>query len=91
MNRAAQALRAGRPMVVVPFAHDQFDNAARVTRLGVGRTLPRGRYRAASIASVLAGLLADAEAIPKASRIAAQIAGESGTATACDALERELA
>ena len=24
----AQALRAGRPMLVVPFAHDQFDNAA---------------------------------------------------------------
>lgn len=91
VGTTAQALRAGRPMVVVPFAHDQFDNAARVTRLGVGRTLPRGRYRAASIASVLAGLLADVEAIPKASRIAAQIAGESGTATACDALERELA
>ena len=34
-----QALRAGRPMLVVPFAHDQPDNAARVRRLGVARVV----------------------------------------------------
>ena len=32
-----QALRAGRPMLVVPWSHDQPDNASRVARLGVGR------------------------------------------------------
>ena len=31
----AQGLRAGRPMLVVPIAHDQYDNAARVSALGV--------------------------------------------------------
>jgi UDP:flavonoid glycosyltransferase YjiC (YdhE family) len=31
VGTTAQALRAGRPMLVMPFAHDQFDNARRVT------------------------------------------------------------
>ncbi len=32
------ALAAGTPQLVVPFAFDQFDNAVRVVRLGVGRS-----------------------------------------------------
>ena len=43
----AQALRAGRPMLVVPHAHDQPDNAARATRLGVARTVRQHSYRGA--------------------------------------------
>ena len=38
IGTAAQALAAGVPQVVVPFAHDQFDNAARLQRLGVSCT-----------------------------------------------------
>ena len=38
----AQALRAGRPMLVVPHAHDQPDNAFRVVRLGVARIVMAG-------------------------------------------------
>ncbi|MDE2592904.1 MAG: glycosyltransferase family 1 protein [Burkholderiales bacterium] len=36
----AEAMRAGVPQVVVPFAWDQFDNAARVKALGVGEVIP---------------------------------------------------
>lgn len=39
IGTSAQALAAGIPQVVVPFAHDQFDNAARLRRLGVATTL----------------------------------------------------
>ena len=39
IGTSAQALTAGIPQLVVPFAHDQFDNAARLARLGVSRTL----------------------------------------------------
>ena len=39
IGTTAQALRAGRPMLVVPHAHDQFDNAFRVQKLGVARTV----------------------------------------------------
>lgn len=41
IGTCAQALAAGVPQLVVPNAHDQFDNAARLQRLGVGDWLPR--------------------------------------------------
>ena len=40
IGSAAQALRAGIPQLVVPQAYDQFDNAMRLERLGVGLTQP---------------------------------------------------
>lgn len=39
IGTSAQALAAGLAQLVVPFAHDQFDNAARLRRLGVGVTV----------------------------------------------------
>nr|MBA3625578.1 glycosyltransferase [Methylibium sp.] len=39
IGTCAEALAAGVPQIVVPFAHDQFDNAARLERLGLGVTL----------------------------------------------------
>ena len=37
VGTTAQALRAGVPMIVVPYAFDQPDNAARVVRLGIAQ------------------------------------------------------
>ena len=34
VGTTAQAMRAGRPMLVVPFSHDQPDNAERVEQAG---------------------------------------------------------
>ena len=39
IGTTAQALAAGLPQGVVPFAHDQFDNAARLVKRGVGLRL----------------------------------------------------
>jgi rhamnosyltransferase subunit B len=36
IGTASQAFAAGIPQLVTPFAHDQFDNAARIERLGCG-------------------------------------------------------
>ncbi len=36
----SKALRSGRPQVIIPFANDQFDNAARIARLGAGVEIP---------------------------------------------------
>ncbi|HEX5443025.1 MAG TPA: glycosyltransferase, partial [Pirellulales bacterium] len=35
VGTTGQAMRAGRPMLVVPWSHDQYDNAERVRRLGM--------------------------------------------------------
>jgi UDP:flavonoid glycosyltransferase YjiC (YdhE family) len=74
----------------VPFAHDQFDNAARLTRLGSGRTLTRRRYSATTAARTLSTLLSDPRAAQIAAVLAARLPTEPGTVTACDALERIL-
>ena len=90
VGTTAQALRAGRPMLVVPFGFDQPDNAARIARLGVGRSLPRARYRSERVARELAALLATPGIIARAEAIGTRIRTERGTAAACDALEAQL-
>lgn len=58
IGTTAAALRAGVPQLVVPFAYDQFDNACRVRRLGVGDIIPAKRLSASRLQAALARLLA---------------------------------
>lgn len=90
VGTTAQALRAGRPMLIMPFAHDQPDNAARITRLGAGRSIARHRYTAKSVAHELSALLDDSGTRSVSAQLAARIHAEGGVATAADALERAL-
>jgi UDP:flavonoid glycosyltransferase YjiC (YdhE family) len=53
VGTTAEALRAGKPMLVVPFGFDQLDNAARVTALGIGRTISRAKYHSETAAHEL--------------------------------------
>lgn len=59
IGTTSQALAAGLPQVVVPMAFDQFDNAARVHRLGCGRWLPMVKVSAKRLQRQLAGVLDD--------------------------------
>ena len=45
IGTTAQSLRAGIPQLVMPYSHDQFDNANRVMRLGVGLSVSRKAYK----------------------------------------------
>lgn len=87
IGTTAQALRAGRPMLVMPYSHDQPDNARRVRHLGVAEVLGRKRYQAKPAARLIEKLLSDSSYQTKATAAAARVAAEHGTATACDALE----
>jgi rhamnosyltransferase subunit B len=90
IGTTAQSLRAGRPTLVVPWAHDQPDNAERLRKLGVGRTIPRQRYRAKRVARELNRLLRDKNYAERAQQFGMQIASEDGLACACDAIEAML-
>ncbi len=90
VGTTAQALRAGRPMLVVPFSHDQPDNAFRAERLGVARTLNLKHYGAHTVARELAALLRNPGYSKQAEAVAAKIAGEDGVRAACDGLEAAL-
>jgi rhamnosyltransferase subunit B len=84
------AMRSGRPMLVVPFAWDQPDNADRVSRMGIARTIPKRRYTPKRAAAALRRLLDDPTYSQRASQVAEQMQEEQGVSTACDALERLL-
>jgi UDP:flavonoid glycosyltransferase YjiC (YdhE family) len=84
------AMRSGRPMLVMPRAWDQPDNAARAARLGIARVLPRHRYTASRVASELGHLLADAYR-QRALAVRDQLSEEDGVRAACDAIEARLA
>ncbi len=83
----AQAFAAGTPQLVVPMAHDQFDNAHRVCRLEAGATIDRGRMDGAALADALDALLADPAIARGAAEAARRVAGDHGIARACELLE----
>lgn len=90
VGTTAQALRAGRPMLVMPYNHDQPDNAARITRLGTGRTLPRKRYKAARVLEELRELVDNPAYARRAAEIGARVRGERGAERACEEIEKQL-
>ena len=85
-----QGLRSGRPVLVVPHAHDQFDNAARVVRLGCGRMIARPRYNARSAKNELEALLGSQDYFTKAAEVGRQVQNENGAGAAADAIEEVL-
>jgi UDP:flavonoid glycosyltransferase YjiC (YdhE family) len=66
----SQALAAGIPQLVMPLAFDQFDNAARLVRLGVAATLLPRHFRGPAVARELARLLTS-PAVARACQVAA--------------------
>ena len=87
IGTTAQALVAGRPMLVVPYAYDQPDNAARVERLGVARVIRRKDYKARRLTTEIDCMLSDAAYAAAAVKIGRRIADEDGVGSACDAIE----
>lgn len=57
IGTSSQALAAGVPQLIMPMAHDQFDNAARLERLGVASSLSPRKFRGPAIARALARLI----------------------------------
>ena len=91
VGTTGQALRAGRPALVVPFGQDQPDNARRSVRLGMARTLSRHAYTPERVARELSALMDDPRYAGRAREVGAIVGAERGTDTACDAIERVLA
>lgn len=90
IGTTAQALRAGRPMLIMPYSHDQPDNAQRMRKLGVAEVLGRTRYHAKAAARLIWQLLSDGAYQSRATDVAATVVAEDGAVNACDALESIL-
>jgi UDP:flavonoid glycosyltransferase YjiC (YdhE family) len=90
VGTTGQGLRSGRPVLVVPHAHDQFDNAARVVRLGCGRMIARPRYNARNATRELEAILGNQDYFTNAAEVARQVQNENGARAAVDAIEEVL-
>jgi len=88
VGTTAQCLRAGRPMLIMPYSHDQPDNARRMLRMGVARVIQRSQYKPWRVARKVRAMLAEAEFEEQARVAAQEVARENGVKTACDALEK---
>jgi UDP:flavonoid glycosyltransferase YjiC (YdhE family) len=84
----AQALAAGRPMVVTPAAFDQPDNAHRAVRLGIAREVPFQKTTTKKLIKRIVELLGDRECHERAARVGERLRGENGAKRACDLLEK---
>ena len=87
VGTTAQCLRAGKPMLVMPYSHDQPDNARRMQRLKVARVIEKKNYTPSRVAKKLSSMLGNAGLAEQAKFVAQQLAREDGVRTACNALE----
>jgi len=88
IGTSAQAMRAGVPQLVVPHAHDQPDNAARLVRLGVARKLEVRQFKRARIVKTLADLLTSAIVQDCCASTAKRFEGEDAIGKTCDFIEQ---
>jgi rhamnosyltransferase subunit B len=88
VGTTAQCLRAGKPMLIMPYSHDQPDNARRMRRLKVARIIQKGNFTPRRVAAKLRLLLEDSIYARRAQQVALRLRSEDGVKTACYALER---
>jgi UDP:flavonoid glycosyltransferase YjiC (YdhE family) len=87
IGSAAQALRAGVPHLVCPFSYDQPDNAARLERLGVGKTVYPKLFRPGRVARKLDALLRSQEVAARCADYAQRIRSASPLEESCRLIE----
>jgi UDP:flavonoid glycosyltransferase YjiC (YdhE family) len=88
VGTTAQCLRAGKPMLIMPYSHDQPDNGRRMRRLKVARVIQKSNYTPLRVARRLKAMLAEPQLLRRAQSVAPQLRHEDGVKTACDALEQ---
>jgi UDP:flavonoid glycosyltransferase YjiC (YdhE family) len=89
VGTTGQVLRAGVPQLVMPYGHDQHDNAARCRRIGVAEIIGRDNYNAKNAAHALLEILSDPSYKTNAENAKRIVDSERGTLAACDAIEAE--
>jgi rhamnosyltransferase subunit B len=87
VGTTAQAMQAGRPMLVMPYSHDQPDNARRMRRLGVAGVIRRENYTAERAARRIRRILGHPRFAERAAEVGEEMRRENGLARVCDALE----
>ena len=86
VGTTGQAMRAGKPQLVVPHMGDQFDHACRITERGLGLSLRDNAFTADRATPLVRNLLNDAGFEQRARRVAEAMALETGAEAAANAI-----
>ena len=87
IGTAAEALRAGCPQIVAPMTFDQPDNAVRLERLGVARTLWPAAVNGRAAARALDALLGSADVAAACRAAARRFDGADPVTRTCELIE----
>lgn len=87
IGTAAEALRAGCPQLVMPMTFDQPDNAVRLERLGVGRTLWPGAVDGRAAARAVDALLGSDDTARACRAAARRFEGADPVTRTCELIE----
>ncbi len=90
IGSCSQALRAGIPQIIQPYAFDQFDNGVRIEKLSVGRTISQRSFRALKIAACLQDLLTSPEVTTACYTIKDTFNGKNPLAESCTLIEKMM-
>jgi rhamnosyltransferase subunit B len=83
----AQGIKARIPHLVVPHGYDQFDSGWRIEQLGLGRSIPQGRYRAGRVVRTIESILQDDTAARRRADYASRIDSADAVTRACRLIE----
>jgi rhamnosyltransferase subunit B len=87
IGTAAQAMAAGTPQLIMALAHDQFDNADRIKRLGIGEWLTPTWFRGARVARLLEPLLNSQKTQSACRAVAQRLVRRDGISQTATAIE----
>ena len=90
IGTAGRAMESGVPQLIVPSGFDQFDNAARFQRLGVGDVLHRRRLTAPALRDALSEILSSDRMRERCEGVREELAQQEALAVTCDEIERLL-
>ncbi|MCU0877046.1 MAG: glycosyltransferase [Pirellulaceae bacterium] len=87
IGTASQAMTAGIPQLIMALAHDQYDNATRVTRLGIGDWLTPTWFSGGRVAKRLSRLLESADVRKSCREVADRLKRRDGLDETAAAVE----
>ena len=87
IGTSAQAMKAGVPQLVMPMAFDQADNAVRMRRLGIAKTLYPKRFTGKKVAREMKTIIEAATMKESAKQLRSRFDGVDGLAKACEMVE----
>jgi len=91
IGSTSQAILAGIPQLLMPLAHDQFDNAYRVKAFGIGDSIPMSQLTSRKLQTALTRLLANPSINSNCKDYSLRMQNSNGLQRSAIAIEERIA